>query len=62
MVALLALTVTAMVLGQTGATFVPRVQFAPAGWGVAAYAAYLLLPTVLHVKEAIAWRISRSKI
>ena len=62
MVALLALTVTAACLGQMAAEFVPALQLADTSWGVAAYGCYLLIPTVLHVKEAIQWRISRSKI
>ncbi len=62
MVALLALTVTAACLGQMTAEFVPAVQLASTSWGVVAYACYLLIPTVLHIKEAIQWRISRSKI
>jgi energy-coupling factor transport system permease protein len=62
MLVLLTMTVTAALLGQTVAKFVPAVQLAPAGWGIAAYSVYLLIPTVLHIKEAFAWRISRSKI
>ena len=62
MVALLALTVTAACLGQMAAEFVPALQLADTSWGVAAYGCYLLIPTVLHVKEAIQWHISRSKI
>ena len=62
MVALLALTVTAACLGQMAAEFVPALQLADTSWGVAAYGCYLLIPTVLHIKEAIQWRISRSKI
>ena len=61
-VALLALTVTAMCLGQTSAFFVPKLKIAPINWGLAAYTGYLLIPIILHVKEAVQWRISRSKI
>ena len=61
-VALLALTVTAMCLGQTSAFFVPKLKIAPINWGLVAYTGYLLIPIILHVKEAVQWRISRSKI
>ncbi len=62
MILLLGLTVAAACLGQVTADFVPHVQLATPSWGVAVYAVYLLIPTVLHGKEAIQWRISRSKI
>ena len=62
MAALLALTVTAACSGQMAAEFVPALQLADTSWGVAAYGCYLLIPTVLHVKEAIQWHISRSRI
>lgn len=62
MTVLLGLTVTAVVLGQTDATFVPRLQLASTSWGVAAYTGYLMIPTVLHIKETVQWHISRSKI
>jgi energy-coupling factor transport system permease protein len=48
--------------GQFSATFVPSVELAPVSWGLAAYTCYLLIPSALHVKEAIQWHISRSKI
>ena len=62
MVALLALTVTALCLGQGAAVFVPTADIAPVSWGLAAYTGYLLIPTVLHGKETIQWHISRSGI
>ena len=58
----IALTIAAACFGQFTAAFVPNVSIAPVSWGLAAYTCYLLIPTVLHVKEAIQWRISRSKI
>ena len=57
-----ALTITAACFGQFSAAFVPNVSLAPVSWGLAAYTCYLLIPTVLHLKEAIQWHISRSKI
>ena len=62
MTALLALTITALCLGQSTATFVPSIEIAPPSWGLAAYTGYLLIPTALHIKEAIQWHISRSRI
>ncbi|MBR2937450.1 MAG: energy-coupling factor transporter transmembrane protein EcfT [Oscillospiraceae bacterium] len=59
---LFALTVTAAGFGQMTAVFVPDVELAPASWGLAAYTCYLLIPTVLHIKENVQWHISRSKI
>ena len=62
MIVLLSLTVAAACLGQVSAEFVPNVRLAPVSWGFIAYAAYLLIPTALHIKEATQWHISRSKI
>lgn len=62
MVGLLALTITALCLGQGAAIFVPAVTVAAMNWGLAAYTCYLLIPAALHIKEAIQWHISISKI
>lgn len=62
MPALLALVITAACLGQTAAVFIPETSVAPVSWGLIPYTVYLLLPTLLHLKEALLWRISRSKI
>ena len=62
MAALFGAAVAAVVLGQAAASFVPAVDLAPVSWGWIAYTAYLLLPTVLHIKENVKWHISRSKI
>ena len=62
MVLLLGLTVTAACFGQFSAAFVPSVDIAPVSWGLVCYTCYLLIPTALHIKEAIQWRISRSRI
>ena len=62
MVALLAASVTAACLGQITATFTPALDIAPVSWGVIAHTGYLMIPTALHIKEAIQWHISRSKI
>ena len=62
MVGLLAISITALCLGQAAAVFVPQLQLATPSWGLAAYTGYLLIPTILHGKEAIQWHISRSRI
>ena len=59
---LLGITITAACFGQFATEFVPAIYIAPVSWGLAAYTCYLLIPTVLHIKEAISWHISRSKI
>ena len=59
---LLALLLAAACFGQTEATFTPAFSIAPLSWGIVPYTVYLLIPTVLHTKEAIQWHISRSKI
>ena len=48
--------------GSTAATYTPQFTAAPLTLGFAAYCAYLLIPTILHIKEALQWHISRSKI
>lgn len=62
MVALLILTIVAACLRQVTATFTPSLDIAPVSWGIIAYTGYLLIPTALHIKEAIQWHISRLKI
>ncbi len=56
----------AVLIGDKSASFTPILSIAPiSGWnfpGLAAYGAFLLLPTALHIKEAIQWHISRSRI
>lgn len=63
---LLAVTVllAALVIlaGGTEATYTPVLYISPPGWGLAAYCVYLLIPSLLHGKEALQWRISISRI
>lgn len=61
-IVLLALVILASAQGQVHADFTPTMRIAPVSWGAAIYGAYLLIPTALHLKEAIVWRISKSKI
>ena len=62
--ALLTASVIAVIaFGRTTATFTPEWYIAPTHFGsLCAYCAYLLIPTVLHIEEAIVWHISRSRI
>ena len=66
MVALAAVVTGFALTGSTAAVYTPALSVAPVsgsrllGW--IAYCLYLLIPTVLHIKEAIQWCISRSKI
>lgn len=48
--------------GGTEASYTYRISVAPVTWGYAAYWAFLLIPTVIEIKEAIQWRIIRSNI
>lgn len=52
--------------GGTAANYTPIMDITPVTggywWGFAAYCVFLSLPTVLYIKEAIQWRISRSRI
>ena len=59
---LLALVIFAAYLGQMAATYMPEFYISPPSWGIVPYGLYLLIPVVLHTKEAIQWHISRSKI
>ena len=64
-VLILAVLVTGLT-GGTTASYTPDFYIAPVSGlhlcGFLAYCAYLSIPTVLHIKEAIQWHISRSKI
>lgn len=64
--AMAALFGIAVFIGDKSAAFTPILSIAPiGGWnllGLLAYGMFLLLPTALHIKEAIQWHISRSRI
>ena len=63
MLALVVLLAMAVLLsGGKTAEFIPSLQIAPLSWGFFAYCVFLLLPTALHLKEAITWHILRSRI
>ena len=60
--ALLGLVLGAGCGGQMAAAFMPDYSVAPLSWGIVPYGIYMLIPTVLHIKEAVQWHISRSGI
>ena len=57
-----ALAAFTLAMGHFDATYTPTLYAAAPGWGLAAYCIFLLLPTLLHTKEAIQWRIAISSI
>lgn len=61
---LLILLLAASILkaGGTGAEYTPTLQIDQITWGFGAYCVLLLIPTFLHIKEAVEWHISISKI
>lgn len=63
---LIVAVIAAVGYGAVTATYTPDLYIAPITGsyipGFIAYCSYLLIPTVLHIKEAIQWRISRSRI
>lgn len=66
MTPLLLIVLITIAAGGTEVTFTPDLQAAPVEGsrilGLVAYGAFLFIPTVLHIKEAILWCISRSRI
>ena len=66
MVILAAIVIVFALLGSTAATYTPELSVAEVSGGhlvgLIAYCLFLLIPTVLHIKEAMQWHISRSKI
>lgn len=59
---ILALACGVIAAGGTAACYTPSFSAHPLGWGFGAYCLYLALPSALHSKEALQWRILRSKI
>ena len=62
LVLIAALEGSVILLGGTGASFTPRLKIDAIGMGLPVYCLFLLLPTLLQIKEVIAWRIYRSRI
>lgn len=48
--------------GGTEASYTPAYSADPVSWGLLAYLVFLLIPVILHVKEALVWHISISKM
>ena len=63
---LIAVILASVLTGAVSATYTPDLSIAPVQGvhtlGFLAYCLYLLIPTILHIKETIQWHISRSKI
>ena len=59
---ILGLEIAVVLLGGTGASFTPRLKLDPIGWGFPVYCVLLLIPTILQIKEVIAWHVSISRI
>lgn len=49
------LMLAALLLGNTASVFTPELYVPAPGWGLAAYLAFLLLPTGLHAMDAVQW-------
>ena len=66
MAILAAVVIVFALLGSTAAVYTPELSVAEVSGtsliGLIAYCLFLLIPTVLHIKETIQWHISRSKI
>ena len=56
------LAAAVLLVGDKTTSFTPEFSIAPLSWGFVAYCAYLLIPTALHIKEAVTWHILRSRI
>lgn len=57
LLAVMVLLAAATVLwGNTAVTYTPELYTPAPGWGLAAYLAFLLLPTALHAMDAVQWR------
>lgn len=59
---MLTLSICILLAGGSSAEFTPELQIEKVNWGIGAYWAFLLLPTLMHIKEAVKWHISISKI
>ena len=59
---ILGLEIAVVMAGGTNASFTPRLKISPLGWGFPLYCCLLLIPTILHLKEAVVWQFLRWKI
>ncbi len=58
----ISLLVIVILAGRMDVTYTPVLAVQNISWGFLAYCIYLLIPLILHTKEAIQWRISISKV
>ena len=58
----LLLAALTLLSGGTTATFTPEFFIARPTWGLAAHFVYIILPCAVHLKEAVQWHSSISKI
>lgn len=56
------LAMMVLVCGNMSATYTPELYIDTPGWGLGCYCLYLLIPTVMQIKEAVQWNISISRI
>ena len=56
------LALVTLLIGDKSPQFTPMLQIPGLSTGFAAYCVYLSIPAVIHLKEVIAWHISRSGI
>lgn len=64
---LLLATIAVLILGTVSggdfeAVFTPELSIAPLTWGIGCYGILMFLPSLIELKEALQWRILRSKI
>ena len=59
---ILLLAAATVFVGEKSAEFIPALRIPALSPGFPAYCLYLLIPSLLHWKEALTWRILRSKI
>ena len=62
LVLIVGLEAAVIMAGGTSASFTPRLKISPLGWGFPLYCCLLLIPTILHLKEAVVWQFLRWKI
>lgn len=59
----MAVLITLVLLaGGTHASFTPVMSVSPLSWGFVFYCMYILIPSVIEIKEALQWRILLSRI
>lgn len=56
------LAAATVLVGEKSAEFIPVLRIPPLSAGFFAYIVYLLIPSLLHWKEALTWHILRSRI